>query len=179
MSLNRIARLEVSSIHKKFIIVPHVSRKTLLTIVVAVVATITGSSIVSVILSTITGLQIPSFGTIKAVGVEAYWDKNIENRTMRIDWGTIGLGSQQDVTIYIRSISNVDTTLHLNTTDWIPAEISQYLTLLWNYDDETIHPRDIIQITLTLSASSSYSFFEYLITNAVKSFSFDIQINAD
>jgi len=152
------------------------SKKTVLLIVAVAAITVLVTSLTAIWLSKITNLQIPSLGTITTLGVEAYWDKNLTNKTEEIKWGKIWPGSSQNVTIYIRSISNVETTLILNTTNWNPTNLTDYMNLTWNYNETTIHPDEIIQVTLTLSASSSYSFIMYLITNDVKQFSFDIII---
>jgi hypothetical protein len=51
------------------------------------------------------------------------------------------------------------------------------MNLSWNYNGTIIHLGEIIQVTLTLTASSSHAFLIYLITSDVKQFSFDIIIN--
>jgi len=151
-------------------------KKTILLILIVSTATILISSSISILLSRFSNLTIPGIGTIKTIGVEAYWDLNCENKTETIDWGTIWAGSSKNVTLYMRSVSNFEATLYLNATNWNPANISDYMNLSWNYNGTTVHPDDTIQVTLTLSASSSDSFIHYLITNDVKDFSFDIVI---
>lgn len=149
------------------------SRKTILLILIAVGATIAISTTISILFSRIANLYVPSLGTIKTLGVEAYWDVNVENKTEAIHWGTIWPGSTQNVTLYVRSISNIETTLNLNATNWNPTNLSNYMNLTWNYNGATIRPNEIIQVTLTLSTP----FIQYLITNDVKQFSFDIIIS--
>jgi len=155
----------------------HSSKRAILLITLTAVITLIISSIISIWLSKVTNLNVPSFGTIRTLGVQGYWDKNLENKTETFDWGTIWPGASKNVTIYLRSISNIETTLYLNTTNWNPTNISDYVNLTWNYDETTIRPNEIIGVTLTLSASSSYSFILYLIANDVKQFSFDIIIS--
>jgi hypothetical protein len=128
------------------------------------------------LLSRINNLSVPSLGTIKTIGVEVCWDPNCENKTETIDWGTVWPGSSKNVTFYIRSVSNFEATLNLNTTNWNPANISDYISLSWSYNRTPLKPGEIIQVTLTLSASSSDSFIRYLIANDVKDFNFDIVI---
>jgi hypothetical protein len=153
------------------------SKRKMLLITITIVTTLIISSIIAIWLSKVAHLNIPSLGTIRTLGVEAYWDINLTNKTEAINWGTIWPGSSQNATLYIRSISNLETTLHLNTTNWNPANISNYMNLTWNYNGTTIQPDEIIQVTLTLSASSSFNFINYLITNEVKQFSLDIIIS--
>ena len=123
-------------------------------------------------------LSRPKPRTIKTLGVEAYWDKNLENKTETINWGTIWPISSKNFTLYLRSISNTETTLLLNSTNWNPANISEYMNLSWNYNGTILHPSETIQVTLTLTTSSSNTFLLYLITNDVTDFNFDINISA-
>jgi len=154
------------------------SKTTILFIIITAVITIAISAIISLWLSSINNIYVPSLGTIKTLGVEAYWDKNLENKTETINWGTIWPGSSKNFTLYLRSISNTETTLLLNATNWNPANISNYMNLTWSYDGTPLNPGEVIQLTLTLSASPSDSFIQYLIANDVKDFSFDIVIVA-
>jgi hypothetical protein len=155
---------------------PHPSKKTVLLILVVVAVTLLLSAAISVLLSKVTKLRVPSVGNVITIDFEVYWDENCENETKRVDWGKISPGSSKNVTFYLRSISNVDTKPDLNTTNWNPANVSNYMNLLWNYNGTPIKPHQVVQVTLSLSLSSSYSFIDYLITNNVKEFSFDIII---
>ena len=152
------------------------SKRTALLILITVLITIVISAIIAIWLDRTFNIHVPSLGNIKTLGVEAYWDRNLENKTETIDWGTIQPGLSKNVTLYLQSISNTETTLYLNTTNWNPTNISDYMNLTWNYNGTPINPGEIIQVTLTLSASSSHSFVRYPIINDVKEFSFDITI---
>jgi len=152
------------------------SKRTILLMLITVLITIVISAVIAIGLYRIANIQVPSLGTVKALGVEAYWDRNLENKIETIDWGTIQPGSSKNVTLYLQSISNIKTTLYLDTTNWNPQNISDYMNLSWNYDGAPINPGEVTQVTLTLSASSSHSFVRYLIINDVEDFSFDITI---
>ena len=151
-------------------------KKSLLLILIVSTATMLISSAISIWLSDFHNLTLPTIGNIKTIGVEAYWDPNCENRTETIDWNTVWPGSTKNVTLYIRSVSNVKTTLHLNTSNITPANISEYLNLSWDYDGTPLNPNEIIQVTLFLSASDDKSFSRYLIDNDVTDFNIDIHI---
>jgi len=150
---------------------PKRSKKTLLLIAATAAITILTSTLIATWLSKTTNLKVPSLGTIITLDVEVYWDQFLTNKTETFNWGTIYPGSSQNVSLYI------ETTLNLNTTNWNPTYLSDYMNLTWNYNGTIIHPGDVIQVTLTLSACSSSSFLLYLITNDVKQFSFDIVIS--
>jgi hypothetical protein len=156
----------------------HRHKKTLLLIVLVSTTTLVISSAFSIWLSKFHNLTLPAIGTIKTLGVEAYWDPNLENKTEIIDWGTMWPGSTKNVTLYIRSVSNVKTILHLNTSDINPAEISEYLNLSWNYNGTSLNPNETIQLTLFLSASADKEFSQYLIANDIASFSIDVHLVA-
>jgi len=154
------------------------SKNTMLLIFTVAVVTLLLSSTLSRWLSEVTDLEVPSIGTVKTIGVEAYWDEKLENKTEAINWAIIWVGSLKNVTLYLRSVSNVETVLVLNTTNWIPTNISKYINLSWNYNGTPINPDEVIRVTMKLSALSSMRFVEYLISYNVKEFSFDIIIRA-
>jgi hypothetical protein len=157
---------------------PHPSMKTVLLILVVAAVTMLLSAAISIWLTKVNHLKIPSVGNVRTLGVEAYWDENCENKTEQVDWHFVWPGSSENVTFYLRSKSNVDARLSLNTTNWSPPKISDYMNLSWNYNGTLINPHQVVKVTLTLSTSTSYSFTNYLITNNVKEFSFDINMDA-
>jgi hypothetical protein len=146
-------------------------------VVVAAVA-IMLSAMVAIILDKYENLYVPSIGTIRTVGVQAYGgdiNQTIEGRQY-IDWGEIYPGTQTNRSLELRSISNLGITLQLNTTNWQPTNISDYLNLSWNYTGETISPQQTIWVKMTLSASSKQSYISFMINNNVTTFNFDISI---
>ena len=147
------------------------SRKTLLLIVVVAVVSIVSTSLLSNMLRTTDNVYLPSLGTIKTIDVETYWDEHCENRRTTLDWGDIETGKSSNLTLYIKSVSNFVVTLNLTVTDWEPQNLSDYLTITWDYNDTLLNPSDVIQVTLTLTASSSEDFINYLVTNEVRAFS--------
>ena len=124
-------------------------------------------------------LTVRNSGSIIAIGVVVHWDPNQQNETTEINWGTIWTGSTKNVTIYITSISNRQTHLHLESTNWTPKELEKYMTLSWTYTGQLIDPGDTIQVTLKLSCSSSSEFFIYLMSNNIEDFNFDVIISAE
>lgn len=76
------------------------------------------------------------------------------------------------------TFSNFNTTLYLETANWIPVNLSDYMNLTWNYKNQTVQPGAMVEATLTLSTSSSSSFFYYLLALPDDEFSFDVIIGA-
>lgn len=154
------------------------------TTVVAVVL----SAAISIWLESVTRLRVPTIGTIRTSGVEAYWNKELTNRTESVNWGTISPGASQNISIHLRSISNTEASLNLTSENWTfwksssdiaagPMSTTPYMNLTWNYDNTIVKPGEVLQVTLTLSVDGSSDFVEFLIANDVRTFSLDIVIS--
>jgi hypothetical protein len=48
--------------------------------------------------------------------------------------------------------------------------------LIWNYNNATIQPNQVIPVTLTLVLEDNMTFIDFLIKNDIKAFNFDIGI---
>jgi cytoskeletal protein RodZ len=113
-----------------------------------------------------TNSTIPNAGSLKTIGIGVYWDAGLTNSTNAIDWGMLEPGTQKSFTIYTRNEGNSPITMSMSTSNWNPSTASSYLTLTWNYNDQTINPGASVQVTLTLTVSASIT--------GINSFSFDI-----
>ena len=153
------------------------SKSNLLLILVVFILTLIFSTVLFMWLNEVTDLKVPSIGTVRTMGIEAYWNESLDNKTEVINWDIMWLGSSKNVTLYLRSISNVITLLQLNATNWNPINMSEYLNLSWNYNGTPIKPGEVIRITITLSAPPSVHFIEYITTNDVEEYSLDIVIS--
>jgi hypothetical protein len=135
--------------------------------------------LIAVWLSKIDNLTVPSIGTIYVTGVEAYGgDIKSTNGTPTVDWGTFYLSSSKNASFYLRSVSNIPIKLAFNVTNWSPEGLAPYMTLSWNYTGTEIAPREEIPLNFTLSLSPTEDLINYLITNNVTAFNFDIHIYA-
>lgn len=115
-------------------------------------------------------------GRIEVEGVGVYSDLNCNTPIDHIDWGSLEPASTKNQTIFVRNEGNSPTSFFLATTDWNPANLSQYMHLTWNYEFQTVYPYETIQVTLTLTASSSPEFHNYVISNSISHFDFSIII---
>ena len=168
------------------------SKKTILLIITVAAATLLLSTMVSIWLSSFHNLHLPSLGTIRVIGVEAYGGNitTTQDGKQIIDWGTVYPGTFTNRSVYIKSISNVPVTLNLtisnvvfqNSTGQNVVEnppIENQLSLTWDYNNNTLlYPNDEIYVTLTLKISSDYGFVNCLINNDVERFGFDMIISA-
>jgi hypothetical protein len=148
------------------------------------------SAFVSIVLDNTTNLWFPSTGNIHTLGVTAFWDPSLQNQTTQIQWGTLYMGHSYNVTLYFQSTSNVPTFLEENTTNWTyintnnfivsgPTDNTTYMSLNWNYNNQTLNPNQTVEITLTLTTDYSADFTRFLTTNNITRFSMDIIIQAN
>lgn len=164
-------------------------RKTLPLLLIIASLTIVLSAFSAVFLSSFYTLRVPNVGTIHTIGVQVFWDASLENKAKEIQWGTIYPGSSTNVTLYVQSISNVESVLKLQTANWVflnstdnvvsgPNGSTPYMALNWDYNNAPITPREAVRVTLTLFTKHSLEFIKFLIDNDVKNFGFDIIILA-
>jgi len=113
-------------------------------------------------------ISLTAVGSVKTLGVGAYWDSACTNEASTIDWGTIQPGSTKNLIIYLKNEGNTPITLSFNTTSWSPPAASTYISLGWSYSGEQISPSAVVQVTLMLNVLGSIS--------GITSFTFDIVI---
>jgi hypothetical protein len=109
---------------------------------------------------------ISTVGSLKTLGIGAYWDENATDKVKWIDWGKIEPGAQNNVEIYFHNEGNSAVTLSQSTSNWSPSVASNYLTLSWDYNGQKIEEGENLQVTLTLSVSANIA--------GVTDFDFDI-----
>ncbi len=113
---------------------------------------------------------ISSHGSIRSVGCQIYGNPEQTTIISAIDWGSISPGDYSNVTIWAKNNGTAPINLALATSNYSPAAAQQYLTLSWNYANQTIAPGAALPIELKLAASSQ--------TKGFTDFSLDVTITA-
>ena len=111
---------------------------------------------------------ITTHGNIKAVGCAFYTDSAGVRATSQIDWGTLEPGQTANVTLYMKSLSNVPVTISMAVGNFSPASGGSYLACTWNYGGGVLNPGQLVAVTFTLSVASTIT--------GITSFSFDIGV---
>ncbi len=101
-----------------------------------------------------TSSTISSVGTFKAVGIGVYWDENLTRSVNALDWGYLTPGSQKSFTVYISNEGALPVTLNISTSNWRPTTASNYMTLTWNYNGQTLTADKTIPVKITLTISA-------------------------
>jgi hypothetical protein len=108
---------------------------------------------------------------VEAAGdLGVYWDKDCSRIVNSIFWGNLTRGETKEVLIYVRNEGNETCFLVLTAANWNPSIASNYLDFSWSSGDEKIAAAEVINVTLSLSVSSS--------VRGISSFSFDVIFNA-
>jgi hypothetical protein len=110
---------------------------------------------------------ISTHGNIMAVGVQFYSDSSGLTATSQINWGTLAPGQTVNVTLYMKSTSNVPVTVSMAVGNFVPASGSGYLACTWNYNG-TISPGQIVPVVFTLVVATTVT--------GITAFSFDISV---
>ena len=168
--------------------VPLPRKETILLILVVALLTVLITASISLLLEKYDNTRIPSLGTIRTIGVEAYGGSLIQlsNGDKTLDWGTIYPGTFTKRSFYLKSQSTVPITLQLSTSNWTLLDVNgenatdflnmplnESLRITWDYNGTPLSPNEEIYVTLTLNATDSIEFVDYLIDYQIREFSFD------
>jgi hypothetical protein len=74
------------------------------------------------------------------------------------------------VGIYARNEGNSVVVLSKTVQNWNPSNAQSYVSLNWNYANQTLSVNQVLQVNLTLIVSSTVS--------GITNFSFDVTISA-
>ena len=97
---------------------------------------------------------IPNVETVIATGLEVYEDINCTQPMSQIEWGLLEPNETAFHVCHVKSVSNVNSTLKLATQNWNPVNSSDYLILSWNYDNSTLQPNEVLEVTFNLHVDS-------------------------
>jgi len=114
--------------------------------------------------------HISSVGEVRTVNVAVYWDYDCTREVTEIDWGMVYPSESRKVIVYVRNEGNTPSNLTLNTEGWHPQNAKEYISLSWNYENQTLSPEETIEIEFTLEVSSEIK--------GIEAFEFTIVITA-
>jgi hypothetical protein len=153
------------------------SRKVILLIAAVATVTLITSTLIAICISNSFNIHVPTVGTIRLIGVEAYGgDTNTTDGQVSLDLGAIDVGTPKNVSFYIRSVSNVPTKLDLIVDNWNPDGLARYINISWNYTGTQVAAGEEIPIRIDIDTVNTAEFWDYLITNHITSFSFSLTI---
>ena len=113
---------------------------------------------------------VPNVGSVKGIGVGIYWDSACTNQTVSINWGMLDPGSNKTVAVYVRNEGNAAANLSKTVQNWNPSNAQTYVTLNWNYANQTLSANQVLQVSLVMIISPT--------APGIASLSFDATITA-
>jgi len=102
---------------------------------------------------------ISSHGSVRSVGCQIYGNAEQTAIISAIEWGSLTPGDYSNVAIWVKNNGTTPITLALAAHDFVPTAAQQYLTLSWNYGNQTIAPNTTLPIELRLTASPQINGF--------------------
>jgi hypothetical protein len=166
--------------------IPLPSIKTTLIIIVVVVYTLTLTSLFVSVIDGESPLRMPTIGNIITIGYEAYGGDILTTAGYQtINWGTVYVGTSTNRTFTLKSKSTLTTTPQLNATDWtfqnqqnqtVAPPTVNVIAVNWTLSNPELEPNQQANATVTLTVPYDAAFVDYLISNSVRTFSFDIVI---
>ena len=105
---------------------------------------------------------INTHGNIKAVGCAFYTDSTGVCLTSQIDWGTLEPGQTANVTLYMKSLSNVPVSVSMAVGNFNPANGASYLACTWNYGKRNSKSRAVSRCNLHFNCRN-HNYGNYLV----------------
>jgi len=96
-------------------------------------------------------VHIEHKGRIICVNVIAYRDENCTEIATELDWGGIWRGENKSVLLWIKNTGNWPGDLTLNTTNWNPEGIEQYIDVTYELDKTRLEPGETTPLLITLA----------------------------
>jgi hypothetical protein len=118
------------------------------------------------------GTPVATVSTVEAPqNIEVYWDNKCTDKVYSIDWGTLAPGQIKKTVIYVRNEGSAPILLNMSTTNYNPANASNYINFAWSCSDNMLEANQSIQIIQSLQISPKIK--------SIYSFSFNVILKAD
>lgn len=138
-------------------------RKTFLTLFVVI-------SLLTLSFFTLHGVfNVPNVSAVtSASGLGVYWDAAGTKPVSSISWGNVSVGSEKDVTVYVKNLGTTPVILSMNMSALGPSAAYLKIYLCWDYYGWQLGSGSIVKVTLRLFVSPYVS--------GINNFSFNINI---
>jgi hypothetical protein len=105
-----------------------------------------------------------------SISTKIYSDSACKNPVTSLNWGSLNVGSSKSIILYVRNEGKTNTRLVMASTNWSPANASNYMKITWNYNNKILNSWSSVKLTLTLATAQN--------TPSMTNFSCDIIITA-
>jgi archaellum component FlaG (FlaF/FlaG flagellin family) len=98
--------------------------------------------------------NVPSKGKLTVLNVGVYLNSGCTQSASALDWGTLTVGGNATLVVWVKNAGSGNVTLSLTTGSWVPSAASSWMTLSWNQEGTFLIPQQVVQATLVLTVSS-------------------------
>ena len=112
-------------------------------------------------------VAIPSEARMAAVDVGVFWDITCTQNVTNVDWGTCEPQQNKTLTLYVKNTGESPITGSLNTSQWIPEQAADYISLDWDFGFEPLQAGMVRETDFILMVSCNITGVEefyFLIT---------------
>jgi hypothetical protein len=99
--------------------------------------------------------KVSNTGIVVHSGIGVYNNSECTMELNLIDWGVLEPGSSNSRACYIHNNGSSPSTLNMSTSGWYPPEARDYLTLSWDYGNQSIDVDEVVPVTFTLAVDAS------------------------
>jgi hypothetical protein len=82
--------------------------------------------------------------------LKIYDSTTADTELNRIDWGLCYVAQAKSKMLYLKNIYTTNISLGLSAKDWVPENASDYISIDWDYRNQTIMPNEVLLAKLTL-----------------------------
>ena len=107
--------------------------------------------------------ELSNLGTVKAVGLQVFWDSGCTQEVTAIDWGVVEPSQSVTKIIYLKNTGNTPVSLTFSTSNWDPPHANIYITLSWNFTGTLIDVSPV-ELVLAVAASVNVTSFSFIVT---------------
>ena len=137
------------------------------------------STLIAVALSRSMGATVQNSGRIILVGLDAHGGSiDSASGAVTVDLGEYQVGRSENISFYLRSISNVPITAAFSLDSWEPRGLESFMVVSWTYNGTEIAPMEEIPLVINIRTVASAEFVDFLIANHVTAFGFILSIYA-
>jgi len=114
--------------------------------------------------------SINSYGTLKFIGVNVYWNNACTSEVTSIPWGNVTPGASFDNVVYVKNVGTTAETLSMSYGNFTPTVAASYLTLTWNCSGYVLATNAVTCAKITLAVQPN--------ATGLTDFSFGILVQA-
>lgn len=113
--------------------------------------------------------RISNYARLVAVEVAVFSDVQCTRPVVNISWGLLSPGESKNFSCWMRSTSNVPVVVSMTVSNWVPLNISSWISVCWGCEGLMLYPGEVISVAFSLEVDSAIPY-------GFRDFTFDILV---